>query len=124
MLDIDTNEKDAQALDAYSRSVMTAAERVGPAVVRIDLEHEGRRSGPYNMPREYGGVGSGFIFASDGQILTNAHVVANARRGKVTLADGRTFDASLVGSGREGEIALLRICADHFPLGQLSRGPL
>src|SRR4051812_27258893 len=80
MLDIDTNEKDAQALDAYSLSVMTAAERVGPAVVRIDLEHEGRRSGPYNMPREYGGVGSGFIFASDGQILTNAHVVANARR--------------------------------------------
>ena len=88
MLDIDTNEKDAQVFDAYSRSVITAAERVGPAVVRIDLEHEGRRSGPYNMPREYGGVGSGFIFASDGQILTNAHVVANARRVKVTLADG------------------------------------
>src|SRR5258708_17542721 len=87
MLDIDRNEKDAQALDAYSRSVMTAAERVGPAVVRIDLEHVGRRSGPSNMPGEYGGVGSGFIFASDGQILTNAHVVANARRVELTLAD-------------------------------------
>jgi len=43
MLDIDTNEKEVEALDAYSRSVMAAAERVGPAVVRIDLEHEGRR---------------------------------------------------------------------------------
>src|SRR5260221_6000595 len=96
MLDIDTNEKDVQALDAYSRSVTAAAERVGPAVVRIDLEHEGRRDGPYNMPREYGGVGSGFIFASDGQILTNAHVVANARRVRVTLVDGGTFDANLV----------------------------
>src|SRR5437868_10220453 len=124
MLDIDTNEKDAQALDAYSRSVMTAAERVGPAVVRIDLEHEGRRSGPYNMPREYGGVGSGFIFASDGQILTNAHVVANARRVKVTLADGRTFDASLVGSEPDVDIALLRIGADHLPVAELGRGPL
>jgi serine protease Do len=72
-----------------SRSVMTAVERVGPAVVRIDLEHGGRRSGQYHMPGEYGGVGSGFIFASDGQILTNAHVVANARRVKVTLADGQ-----------------------------------
>jgi S1-C subfamily serine protease len=124
MLDIDTNEKDAQALDAYSRSVMTAAERVGPAVVRIDLEHEGRRSGPYNMPRGYGGVGSGFIFASDGQILTNAHVVANARRVKVTLADGRTFDASVVGSEPDVDIALLRIGADHLPVAELGRGPL
>src|SRR5438552_7110497 len=124
MLDIDTNEKDAQALDAYSRSVMTAAERVGPAVVRIDLEHEGRRYGQDHMSRDYGGVGSGFIFASDGQILTNAHVVANARRVKVTLADGRTFDASLVGSEPDVDIALLRIGADHLPVAELGRGPL
>ncbi len=124
MLDIDTNEKDVQALDAYSRSVTAAAERVGPAVVRIDLEHEGRRPGPYNMPRQYGGVGSGFIFASDGQILTNAHVVAKARQVKVTLADGRTFDASLVGSEPDVDIALLRIGADHLPVAELGRGPL
>ena len=124
MLDIDTNEKDAQALDAYSRSVMTAAERVGPAVVRIDLEHGGQRSGPYALPRQSGGVGSGFIFASDGQILTNAHVVANARRVKVTLTDGRTFDASLVGSEPDVDIALLRIGADHLPVAELGRGPL
>ena len=124
MLDIDRNETDAQALDAYSRSVMTAAERVGPAVVRIDLEQEGRRSGPYTMPRQYGGVGSGFIFASDGQILTNAHVVANARRVKVTLADGRTFDASVVGSDPDVDLALLRIGADHLPVAELGSGQL
>src|SRR2546421_4403361 len=125
MLDIDTNEKNVEALDAYSRSVMAAAERVGPAVVRIDLEHEGRRSSPYTPPREYGGgIGSGFIFASDGQILTNAHVVANARRVKVTLADGRTFDASLVGSEPDVDIALLRIGAEHLPVAELGRGPL
>jgi S1-C subfamily serine protease len=124
MLDIDRNEKDAQALDAYSRSVMTAAERVGPAVVRIDLEHGGRRSGPYAVPRQSGGVGSGFIFASDGQILTNAHVVANAQRVKVTLADGRSFDASLVGSEPEVDIALLRIGADHLPVAELGSGSL
>src|SRR2546430_10104740 len=125
MLDIDTNEKNVEALDAYSRSVMAAAERVGPAVVRIDLEHEGRRSSPYTPPREYGGgIGSGFIFASDGQILTNAHVVANARRVKVTLADGRTFDASLVGSEPDVDIALLRIGADRLPVAELGRVPL
>ncbi|TMD53470.1 MAG: trypsin-like serine protease [Chloroflexi bacterium] len=125
MLDIDRNGKDAEALDAYSRSVMAAAERVGPAVVRIDLEHEGRRYGPSTPPREYGGgIGSGFIFASDGQILTNAHVVANARRVKVTLADGRTFDASLVGSEPDVDIALLRIGANHLPVAELGRGSL
>src|SRR5712692_2690065 len=124
MLDIERNEKDAQALDAYSRSVMTAAERVGPAVVRIDLEHGGRRSGPYAVPRQSGGVGSGFIFASDGQILTNAHVVANAQRVKVTLADGRTFDASLVGSEPDVDVALLRIGADHLPVAELGSGAL
>ena len=65
-----TNEKDAQALDAYSYAVTTAAERVGPAVVRIDIDRDGRRVGPFNVPEFSGGIGSGFIFASDGQILT------------------------------------------------------
>jgi S1-C subfamily serine protease len=123
------NENDAQALDAYSSAVTTAAERVGPAVVRIDLEREGGRYGygPYNMPgREYGGggLGSGFIFASDGQILTNAHVVDGARRIRVTLADGRTFDAGLVGSDPDVDVAILRIGADHLPVAELGRVPL
>src|SRR5437667_4227200 len=115
------NERDAQALDAYSNAVTGAAERVGPAVVRIDIEREGGR-----LVRTVfgGGLGSGFIFASDGQILTNAHVVANARRVKVTLADGRTFDASLVGSEPDVDIALLRIGADHLHVAELGRGRL
>ncbi|HLH62689.1 MAG TPA: trypsin-like peptidase domain-containing protein [Ktedonobacteraceae bacterium] len=121
-----TNEKDAEALDAYSNAVTSAAEKVGPAVVRIDIEREGGRYGQYYAPRpEYGGgLGSGFIFASDGQILTNAHVVANARRIRVTLADGRTFDAGLVGSDPEVDVAVLRIGADHLPVAELGRTPL
>ncbi len=116
-----TNEQDAQALDAYSSAVTGAAERVGPAVVRIDIEHEGGR-----LARSMfgGGLGSGFIFASDGQILTNAHVVAHARRIHVTLADGRTFDAGLVGSDAEVDVAVLRIGADRLPVVELGRAPL
>src|SRR5579884_4176699 len=121
-------EKDAQAMDAYSHAVTTAAERVGPAVVRIDIEHgEGhyRRSGRYAPPTERGGgLGSGFIFASDGQILTNAHVVERARRIQVTLADGRKFDAGLVGSDSDVDVAVLRIGADHLPVAELGRAPL
>jgi serine protease Do len=119
-----TNEKDAQAMDAYSHAVTTAAERVGPAVVRIDIEREGMGGGRFNAPSFGGGLGSGFIFASDGQILTNAHVVARARRIKVTLADGRTFDAGLVGSDPEVDVALLRIGAEHLPVAELGRTPL
>src|SRR5713226_8685702 len=116
-----TNEKDAQALDAYSNAVTGAAERVGPAVVRIDIEPEGGRLARTVFGN---GLGSGFIFASDGQILTNAHVVANARRIRVTLADGRTFDAGLVGSDSEVDVAVLRIGADRLPVAELGRAPL
>lgn len=121
-----TYKKDAEALDAYSQAVTTAAERVGPAVVRIDTEHDSRRSSRSNGPNpEFGaGLGSGFIFASDGQILTNAHVIAHARRIKVTLADGRTFDAGLVGSEPDVDVAVLRIGAERLPVVELGRVPL
>ena len=119
-----TNEKDASALDAYSHAVTTAAERVGPAVVRIDIERDNQRVGPFTLPEFGGGLGSGFIFASDGQILTNAHVVSRARRIQVTLADGRTFYAGLVGSDPEVDVAILRIGAEHLPVAELGRVPL
>src|SRR5579885_1016187 len=115
-------EQDALALDAYSRSVTTAAELVGPAVVRIDVEREGGRYWGYG--RSDAGLGSGFIFASDGQILTNAHVVSQARRIRVTLADGRKFDAGLVGADSEVDVAVVRIGADHLPVAELGRTPL
>ena len=116
-----TEEKDAQALDAYSHAVTGAAETVGPAVVRIDIDREGGR---FSRSPFGGGLGSGFIFASDGQILTNAHVVANARRIRVTLADGRVFDAGLVGAEPDVDVAVLRIGADHLPVAELGRAPL
>ncbi|EFH80686.1 S1C family serine protease [Ktedonobacter racemifer] len=120
-----TFEKDALALDAYSHAVTTAAERVGPAVVRIDVEHATRRSRSYGYPPELrGGIGSGFIFASDGQILTNAHVVEGARHIKVTLADGRTFDAGLMGSDPAVDVAVLRIGAERLPVAELGHSPL
>jgi serine protease Do len=119
-----TQENDAQALDAYSHAVTTAAERVGPAVVRIDIERDSQRVGPFNVPAFGGGLGSGFLFASDGQILTNAHVVSRAKRIQVTLADGRKFDAGLVGSDPDVDVAVLRIGADHLPVAELGRVPL
>jgi serine protease Do len=118
------DEQDAKALDAYSNSIITAAERVGPAVVRIDIERESGWYRGYGRPESGGGLGSGFIFASDGQILTNAHVVANARRIRVTLADGRTLDAGLVGADSEIDVAVVRVGADRLPVAEMNRTPL
>src|SRR5258708_2720754 len=118
------DEQDAQAIDAYSHSIIRAAEGVGPAVVRIDVDRAGGRYRNFGRPDSGGGLGSGFIFASDGQILTNAHVVADARRIRVTLADGRKLDAGLVGSDSEVHVAVVRIGAEHLPVAEMHSTPL
>ncbi|MFG6583590.1 Do family serine endopeptidase [Sulfitobacter sp. 1A12779] len=61
-------------------------------------------------PRQ--GLGSGFIISEDGQIVTNHHVVAGAETVTVKLADGRKFDAEVVGSDAMTDIALLKVSAD------------
>jgi len=116
---------DTDTLDAYSRAVTTAAERVGPAVVRIDTDRgRPRMRGWPPRPEGGSGLGSGVIFASDGQVLTNAHVVEGAHRIQVTLADGRKFTAGLLGSEPENDLAVLRIGAQNLPVAELGRNAL
>ncbi|MBI4671104.1 MAG: trypsin-like peptidase domain-containing protein [Chloroflexi bacterium] len=114
-----TRTREFEALDAYSTLVNYAAERVGPAVVKIEtqLARGGRRNAQ-------DGQGSGVIFRRDGQILTNAHVVEGARVIRVILADGRQFEAGLVGADRAQDIAELRIGARDLPVAELSERPL
>ena len=61
------------------------------------------------------GVGSGFIVSSDGYVLTNAHVVADASEVTVTLTDRREFTAKVIGIDKASDVALIKIAATGLP---------
>jgi S1-C subfamily serine protease len=108
---------DTALLDSYSRAVVTAARRASPTVVYIEV----KQNAPANSRRrqqQQGGSGSGFIFTPDGLILTNSHVVHGADSIRVTLADGRSFDAHLVGDDPETDLAVINIEAQGLPIAE------
>jgi S1-C subfamily serine protease len=100
--------EDRALLDAYSRAVIDVVDRVGPAVVRIDVKSKDGRTG--------GGTGSGVIVAPDGLVLTNSHVVDGKGLGGITqvtvaTVDGRNLTARVVGDDPDTDLALVRIDA-------------
>eukprot|EP00903_Cladosiphon_okamuranus_P006910 g6725.t1 len=106
--------------------VAVAAKAVSPAVCRIDME---RMADTHGAP--FGdvvtGQGSGLIFSSDdGLVLTNAHVVAGARKVTCTLTDGRKFLAEVKGSDTLSDLAVLQIDrdvgSDQTPLPEVTLG--
>lgn len=73
-----------------------------------------RQSQPRKVPRR--GKGSGFIVSKEGYILTNNHVVEDADKIKVTMLDGRTFDAKKVGQDPTFDLAVIQIKASDLPV--------
>jgi S1-C subfamily serine protease len=111
--------EDEALLDAYSQTVTSVAEQVSASVVKLEVQgapppqQDRRRRGP--RPEPGMGSGSGFVVTPDGYVLTNSHVVHDAKRITVALLDGTRASASLVGDDPDTDLAVVRIDAPHLP---------
>ncbi len=133
------NEVPAQCSERNFESFAPAVKKAGPAVVRIVTAM--RYNDPADLTsrvqdslRSYvsgeaprlrsglvdSGLGSGVIVTQDGYILTTSHLVAGANEVKVTLQDGRDFNAKVVGVDARSDIAVIRIDAHHLPTVSLA----
>src|SRR5947209_5178460 len=100
-------ERDAQALDAYSRVVVDVAERLAPSVANLRVMRRGRGG---QVPA---GAGSAVALTPDGFLLTSAHVVAGpGRNGRAAFVDGREFSFRVIGVDRLSDLAVLRADGD------------
>ena len=103
---------EADALDAYSRAVIGAVERVGAAVVSVYVGGDNDAAG--------GGAGSGIAVTPDGYVLTNEHVVQRVQRARVAFVDGGSAAADVVGRDGATDLAVLRAQATALPYARLS----
>jgi S1-C subfamily serine protease len=113
---------DADLLDAYSATVVSAVERVGPSVAHLEVWGQAgtRARGPRGRGADApAGSGSGFVFTPDGFMLTNSHVVEGATRIRATFADGTTAPAEVVGRDPDTDLAVLRVSAPSLVAARL-----
>jgi len=141
--EVATSAEEDNALEnlrKMSKAFSKVAQQAVPAVISIQVEKtiatsSSRSGSPFDddffehffgpryrhrTPRKQVGQGSGFIISSDGYILTNNHVVGEADKITITLADGRKFeDAEVIGSDPDSEVAVIKIDAEDLPVIEL-----
>jgi S1-C subfamily serine protease len=107
-------DDDAHLLDAYSRAVVSVVDDVGPTVVSISTGSVNRQG-----MMEQQGAGSGVILTPDGYVLTNDHVVSDAKKYQITLTDGTSIPAALVGTDPATDLAVVRAEGSSLPYSVL-----
>jgi serine protease Do len=119
---VETKQQINSELGTFAR----LAQELKPSVVNISVvkqlpaDFSGRFSSPDSEIPDASGQGSGVIISSDGDVLTNNHVVADAKTIRVTLSDGREMKASIVGTDSTTDLALLKLKdASELPAARL-----
>jgi S1-C subfamily serine protease len=103
---------------SFQDAIRQVAEQVKPAVVQVTNEQAG--FGGFGSSSAIPvGVGSGIIYDSQGHILTNNHVVDGATTIVVSLSDGRTFTAKLLGGDARTDLAVIQISGSNLPVAPL-----
>ncbi len=125
-IDIDVTTDDADVDNGETgpadepSDIELAVQDVKPAVVFLSVQVEA--TGPFGMPEEQEGVGSGVIIDQEGFVLTNNHVIAGARTIDVVLPDGRSFEGTVVGRSPERDLAIVDIATDdELPVAELGQ---
>lgn len=108
----------SNVLGDFSTAVRDVSQKVRPAVVQITNQQVqlDQYNQTYSVPS---GVGSGVIYDNQGHILTNNHVIEGAQELLVSLPDGRSFTATLIGADPQTDLAVLKISGDNLPVAQL-----
>jgi len=96
-------------------SLIDIFEKSEPGVVRVNVQRTEQANGT-------SGIGSGFVFDKNGHIITNSHVVKNAKKVVVTFLDGRSYNADLIGYDEFTDIGVIKVNADLSLLHPLSLG--
>ena len=102
----------SKVIELEQSQIIDVAERVSPAVVRISTTQV---VSDLFFSYETSGLGSGYLISSDGEIVTNNHVVSDAKKITVTLSDGSEYDATIIGTDPSSDIALIKIDGKDLP---------
>jgi putative serine protease PepD len=103
-------------------SVADIAKRTTPGVVEVDASSAQASAGPFGNGGSSSAEGTGFVYDSKGDIVTNEHVVDGASSVKVKLSDGSTYTATVVGTDISSDLAVLHVDAPSSKLQPLTLG--
>lgn len=104
-------------LTELEKKITQAVDNLSKSVVTIRITRQPKRFSAQNLPAQ--GSGSGFIIDSNGNVVTNYHVAAEASSVQVILNDGRSFSGSVVGGDRPTDVMVIKIDGIHLPVAKL-----